>query len=88
MWVVLIYANLSVLVDKKLMGDHCKHLGSLSELESMVVASLKDILTRPPVLALSRSKGQYTFYSDASDRKTGYVIVHRHADGINHPAGY
>lgn len=52
------YARLVASLNKKLMRDHCKSFGPLDEKERFAVASVKDALINPPMLALPGNKGQ------------------------------
>lgn len=49
---------------------------------------MKEVLISPLVLALPKSKGEYTLDTDICDIQIECVVLHKQQDGSNRAAGY
>lgn len=72
----------------ELQKDHPKNFGPVNEKESVAGALFKEVLRRPPVLALSITKGQYTLDTNGYDKQIECEFLQELKDGGNRPPGF
>lgn len=71
-----------------LRNDQLEQVDPLEEKESGAVASRKEALLGPSVLALQKIKGLDTLDTDGYDKKIGCVLLKEEKDRSNCSAGY
>jgi RNase H-like domain found in reverse transcriptase len=79
------FAKIAAPLNALLRKGESPQLGELTDIRRSSFKTLRDCLLNPAILALPKSKGQFTLDTDASSDQICFCLSPEHQDGEKHP---